>query len=413
LLLLHFTFGWWGLRAGYSFDDLMNIGRSIQFPASEQARDVLLFFWPSSVYRPLPELVLRGFYEAFGSNPLPLRILTHGLILANVWAAYRFFRLFVPAGVALAACIPLAHHPGFQLFYASGGFLFDHLCFLFYFVAARSYWTGRWGVFLVFYILALNSKEMAVTLPAVLLLLEFTRRGTWTWKRLSPLIAAALMAGAFILGRVLGPGGVSSIGSYQPDYSLTALGRHLVRFSGEFYLLSAFWPLALLGACAGTRDRAALAGYALAIVGFLPIAFLDRGLEQAYIPAAGLSLLAANLLTRLLRGPAPAFAAMYAWIIVVSSVNVMRPEDGLAESGRIHRVLADIQSMNLQLPRGSRVLFLEDPFPESRHASNLLLFQIARHGEVRVDWVSEGATPQSQPYAAVLTTKGGHVTLVR
>jgi len=100
-------------------------------------------------------------------------------------------------------------------------FIYDILCFTFYFLAFNYYLTIRarglrlkiWqvAVFLLLYIGALESKEMAVTLPAILLLYEalWHAPGRWSWRSvwrwvgteaLPPLVAGAVTL-VYILAR--------------------------------------------------------------------------------------------------------------------------------------------------------------------------------------------------------------------
>jgi len=119
----HLSFTPWGLTSGFTFDDLMNLGRSLQYSKASIVRDVVLFFRPSPLFRPWGELWYRLVYESFGFNPLPYRICIHLLMACNVVLTYRVFVLVGGVrSVALMAALIMSYHPELQVFLLNTGF---------------------------------------------------------------------------------------------------------------------------------------------------------------------------------------------------------------------------------------------------------------------------------------------------
>jgi hypothetical protein len=162
------------------------------------------------------------------------------IVLANAYWVYVFARILgctelVSAMAALIAC----YHVGLRDIYYNTSFIYDVLCFFFYFAAFLYYARIRrrgqllrgWqlALFLGLYICALNSKEMAVTLPLVLGVYEcmyhgrpeFSWRGTLGWLRGSG--RAAILAGVltllYIYGKTFGPDAMANSSGYHPVFS--------------------------------------------------------------------------------------------------------------------------------------------------------------------------------------------------
>jgi len=261
----HLCFTAWGLTSGFTFDDLMNLGRSLQYSKASIVRDVVLFFRPSPLFRPWGELWYRLIYESFGFTPLPYRICIHLLMACNVVLTYRVFVLVGGIrSVALMAALIMSYHPELQVFLFNTGFCYDLWCYFFYFLALAVYLRhpelrGRdLAVVLVLFVLALGSKETAVTLPVILLTLELAKGGQWTLRRAVPLLATGAVSAAFVLGRVYGVGGIGSLGGgYQAEFTLTkamtqgaALVRQFFLFDQGLVLLAL---IVVAGALTGSR----------------------------------------------------------------------------------------------------------------------------------------------------------------
>jgi hypothetical protein len=172
---------WRGLTESFSGDDMMNLYHAWDFPLRHL---IVANLTPlNKVYRPAGAVFYRVLYDLFGLHPFPFRIAIYCLLLVNIALLYWLAKLIsgsTEIGI-LAALIGAYHNRAIDM-YVSGGTVYDVLCFTFYVLAICVYVRARqsgasldWRssvVFLALNVLALNSKEMAATLPVVLLAYE-------------------------------------------------------------------------------------------------------------------------------------------------------------------------------------------------------------------------------------------------
>src|ERR1019366_9326030 len=171
-LLVIIAFGWLllfahnGLWAQFSIDDLTNLhGYLSRSPAALMVDN--LRYWSTS-YRPMDGLFYIVLYRWFGFDPLPFRERALAITL----------RLSGSREVAFLALLLAAYHAWFVDLYYSTGTVYDLLCYCFYLGAFNLYLGVRGqgltlasrplGILIALYVCALNAKEMAVTLPAML-----------------------------------------------------------------------------------------------------------------------------------------------------------------------------------------------------------------------------------------------------
>jgi hypothetical protein len=140
--------------------------------------------------------------------------------------------------VAFLAILAFCYHPFVADLVFVGEFIYDVLCGLFYFAALTYYVHIREKgsyfhplqlvLFLVLYVCALNSKEMAVTLPVIVLIYELlnTLRWaswnaflSWTWRCATPSLIAGAMTAIYLYNKIYGTGSVTRFDSYRPSYS--------------------------------------------------------------------------------------------------------------------------------------------------------------------------------------------------
>ena len=436
LISYHLRFSWFGLSAGFTFDDLMNLGRAIQFGWSEALCDTVLFAKPSHLYRPVGALFYRLIHSFAGADPQPYRIACHALIGLNGLLAFALFhRLSGRVAVAALAVIPLVHHPERQLFYVNSGYCYDLLCFAFTMAALLVYAgararghevTGlRLAWFSGLFVLALGSKEVAVAIPVTILAYELVTPGRWSRRRTVPLLVTGGAVAIFLAGRVLSEAGLAAIGNYAPQWDAGAVLRRMRDFVEACCLLPGWAGLGLTALALFARQRAAVTGLALAVAAELPVAVLERPFEASYLASAGWSLAAAvalvwfiNRLTcpllQLSWTAALLFLVALTWFWTQSTARALNPRAALEEGRRISRISADLRALRLDLRPPARVFFVEDPFPESRYATTFLLTILSSDpggsGEtIRVDWASEGARYDPAQHVALLTTIAGRV----
>jgi hypothetical protein len=168
--------------------------------------------------------------------------------------------------------------------------------------------------FLALYNCALNCKEMAVTLPVIVLIYEFLKSHGWAdskaflrWIRYdaAPSLIAGLLTVLYIYGKTHGSGSLASLDPYRPKYSWDNFTASNGRFVGELLFAGqAITPITLLILWAFVfvygfirRDRMLqLMAFWIVIVP-LPLAFIVpmRGDARLYLLLFGWAMIFATL----------------------------------------------------------------------------------------------------------------------
>lgn len=169
-----------GLFISLSEDDLMNLHFGMREPLD---RLLLANLFPfTTVYRPMGSAVYVAMFEAFGFNPISYRSISYGILLLSCVALYQLTKKIDGRVTASSiAAIFAAFHSRFLHIYSEGSYLYDILCGMFFLAAVAFYVArrnrgplscGEIGVVYLLWAAAVNSKEIALTLPAVLLVYE-------------------------------------------------------------------------------------------------------------------------------------------------------------------------------------------------------------------------------------------------
>ena len=419
-------FTWRGLLIYYTGDDLMNLYGYWSQPVSALVK-ANLFFW-TPYYRPFGGLIYRPLFAIFGFNPYPEYVIFFAAMLFNLWLAYRLFsRLGGSREIGAIAALLWAFHGKFDYLYYNGGSLYDVFCFLFYssalliYLRARSEgrFLGVWGIlgFLVCLVCALNSKEMGVTLPAIVFLYELIFhppdlggvRTVFRWLFREGRVA--LLGGLCVLIYLpakLGSNGIAQNEAYVPSYTLarwlqdtgTFLGYVLYRNNPSVPLnVAPLTPLAivlfyavLLAIARWLRSRVALFGLLFFAITALPVSFIPPRLGFVlYLPLAGLALDAAACLVRFKESlmklvseavpaaapsagavqsrsawPLSAIALFLATAVVMGAIDKshwpMAPDP---QYSRYKITAAEFSRLYPTLPHGSRLLFVHTPMDDT------------------------------------------------
>ena len=162
--------------------------------------------------------------------------------------------------------------------------------------------------------MALNCKEMAVTLPVIVLIYEFLKSPGWTdWKAFlrwiqtyaTPSLIAGLLTIFYIYGKTHGSGSLASLDPYQPKYSWDNFTASNARFVGQLLFagdtitpiaLLLLWALVFIYAFL-RRDRTLqLMAFWIVIVP-LPVAFIVpmRGDASLYLLLFGWAMIFAKV----------------------------------------------------------------------------------------------------------------------
>jgi hypothetical protein len=353
-------------RAEWTHDDLMNCYRILDTPWSVLLSDLVQFWRPTPLFRPLGELFYKAFWHFFGFDPLPWRLACGGLMIANAFIlGHLATRLSSSLSVGLAATVLSSFHSLWLHLYLNSGTIFEILAFTFVYLGLVWYteFHDPWGATLLL-ILGLNAKESAVLLPVYIVLYELL------WRRRIPWLFCALSGAvclAFIFGRVYGPGGLASIGNYQPTYSLAA---YLNSFRAYFAPLI-LWKSAPLWACLLLafsplllRHRLAAFSTAIFAFGILPLAFVpDRGLEGVYIACAALPLAIASILLKLPTEPNRLAGAAFFFLAAALWLPPIHTFDGWdREWVEIREFRQSLHEIYPQMPPRVQIRFESEPF---------------------------------------------------
>lgn len=359
------------LQADWSHDDLMNCYRALEASYRSIFTDIFAFWQPTPFYRPLGQMFYKLLFDQYGLSQLPYRIAVSSLLVTNAYLlGILGWRLSGNWIFGLAVAAVCAYHPYWAHLYLNTGTIFEILAFTFVFLGLLLHVelrTKAWGPLPVFacFVLAVNAKESGILLPPFVVLYELI----W-WRRIPWRTALLLGAGAvaFIFGRVYGPGGVSTIGMYEPAYNWQS---YLARFQSYFGHLILWksapaWTCILLCALpALTRSKEGVFASLVFPLGILPLAFVpERGLEAVYVASAALALGVGALVIKL-----PKERLQLAGLILVAAglVKIFPP---LKDRGGWETEQTDIRAFHEQLkqlapqmPSNVQIRFEKEPFP--------------------------------------------------
>ena len=423
-----------GVDAYFTPDDMMNLYVSWSAsPAGLLIND-----------RPLGALVYRAMFAVFGLHPLGYRLVCFALLLANLALLYRFCRsLSGSREVAALACLLGAYHAHLADLYYSTGTIYDLLCCLFFLLAFNLYLNVResaaclsWrqtAAVLALYVCALASKEMAVLLPVYVLLYEWPRvlRIRFLWM-------AVPLTAAYAAWKVAGPHAMTANPAYAVHPSL-----HVFLASWKAYLNDLFYgaitfstiKLVLLWAAVTlfavlARRRYIWMAWCILMLGVLPFIFIaPRGFFVMYLVLPGWYLFAAAALVSLREQIArwaepldvqPAQLALFV-VVALFLIPLHRAEKPggkawvAASHQQVRAVLGVLEQRYPTMPKGSRVLFLSDPYDPGDWILTSM-FRLEYHDqELRVDRARENPSLSSQQdaYTHIFTLDGNGLQVLK
>jgi hypothetical protein len=332
---LHFAFP--AVHGGFRDDEMMNIGicwcagalksllANVAFWKLFVCPGSALYDLPLYLYRPGGAVYYLPLYHFFGLDPLPYRIAQISILVASIPLVYYLCRrLGSSRCIAFLAVLALCYHPRLAGLVFVGAFVYDVLCGLFYFAALAYYVNIRErGAslsplqllgFLALYVMALNCKEMAVTLPVIVLIYEFLKSHSWVdWKAFllwirsyaTPSLIAGFLTVFYIYGKLHGSGSLASLDPYRPKYSWDNFTASNAKFVGQLLFaghtitpaaLLLLWVLVFIYAFL-RRDRTLqLMAFWIVIVP-LPLAFIVpmRSDASLYLPLFGWAMIFAKV----------------------------------------------------------------------------------------------------------------------
>lgn len=390
-------------RAHFRLDEMANLYGHWRTPTWKTGLAVLAVW--TKVVRPMGAIYYLPLYRLFGLDPAPFGAVRIALLFANT---VLFWRLAARIGrsewIAILAAFPVAYHADLGNLAYQGAFVYDILCGGFFFAALLYYIRCRrrrahlgireYCVFLGLYLAALGSKEMAVSLPVLVVAYELLfagRKASW-----GPTLASAAITAVFILGKTTGADALTAMSGYRPEFSWARFSESSVRFLNTIFYTDSFnmpgvlalWGLLLiLGIWKLTRpmsDPRWLFLWIWVMVTPLPLAFLPgRGAATLYIVAAGWAMIGAmaarflvRWLSRRLFGDFPRRWGMTVGLLAAVTLYAHETQrrdrrlsvDYLSEGQETQQVIDQFKTLQTRPAPGSQVVFLHDPFPASYHA---------------------------------------------
>jgi hypothetical protein len=323
---LHFALP--SLRGGFGADELMNM-YFYWHPGILRCLWANVCFW-SDFHRPAGALYYLPLYHFFYLNPEPYRIVQVGIVAASIPIIYWLSRLLTSSrAVAFLGAIVVSYHADLANLVFRGSFIYDALCGLFYFAALAYYIHVREkgtnlrplqvAIFLLLYICALNSKEMALTLPLIALIYEILKwlhASNWkllvrhNWRSAVPPLVAGALTAIYIYGKTHGSNSLITHDVYRPRYSWHTFLASNAQFVSELrFDHRPILPVALLLLWAGVfvyafarRDRTLQLMAFWVVLVPLPIAFIRpiRGGACLYLLLFGWAIIFAKLASDLI-----------------------------------------------------------------------------------------------------------------
>jgi hypothetical protein len=394
-----------GLFAYFTPDDMMNLYGS--------------WFRPGDTDRYAGTLVYRAIFAVFGLNPLPYRAVCMLLLLVNLGLVYKVCtHLSNSREIGALACLLGAYHAHLADLYYSTGTIYDLLCAAFYLGAFLLIMQpSRWRVAatLVLYVAALMAKEMAITLPAVVLVYVLLYRRPVSLKReIRVLIPIAAISAAFLAYKIAGPRRMLDNPDYRLTFTWSAFVENWQHYTFDlFYGRMTFTPLRivllwaiLLAVAALLRRRVLLFAFAYLVIAMLPVAFIPpRGFFAIYLALPGWYLfIAAALVAARDRIMMPRLwlqAATFASVAIILVPLHMRQKpvgsQWVADAHQTVRVVVGhLREIAGPLPPAAKILFVSDPYPKDEWMLTFIFRLYYRDEQIRVDRARAMRTPPDQ-----------------
>lgn len=457
-----FLVSWDTLKAQFSDDEMLAIW-TYWSPPPLRLLESQFMIW-RGYFRPLGGLFFFPLYKVFGLNPVGFHAVLLVLLLVGAYQMYRLARALGSGDVTCAMVVLIAcYHGGLNNLYYNSVFIFDVLCGIFFFATMAYYvrirssgrllTAGPTAVLLALYLCTLNSKEMGITLPAVLLAYEWLFHGSpgFAWKRFSAWLRgsgrvifwAGILDLVFIYGKRFGQYGLMKDPSYAPVISWDRFLDFQERYIGDiFYHLPRFgWIMTLVVWAAVTylawrrKNRLLRFCWWYIVLTPLPLAFLI-GRDQAclYVPLAGWAVLAGTLfeswlpaLTRVVaaeptfqRMPVGRVRALTATavmaVMALASWSYKKTEiepGNLTVAPLTAAVIEQFRAVKPQVRPGSKVVFLADPFNSFDMAMIAELWFGDRRTRVRLNQKTPLSAGEIAAADAVFTWKDGKLIRVK
>jgi hypothetical protein len=403
ILLFFIFFSYSGLFAYFTFDDgtaVVANQRHFEVSMWRNLLNVLTVF--TTAYRPLGTFFWRPLYAMFGYNPLPYRVAMQLIMALNFGLAYVLARrLEVTREAAALTTLIFCYNASMADLFYDTCTVTDVICFTFYALACMAYVLGRQsgnpltrnriiGV-VVFYALALDSKELAVAIPGILTIYEVLYHYRDFRDKQKALRVGGVLLAMFVIGAIYLKVKVADMGqnaAYAPHATVGWVVKNVAHYVRTllyipdtsvntlqaWLILVGFMALAIL-----VRSRAAVFGVLFFVTAVIPVAVIARRAGYcAYIPYFGLALAAgailanarAYIMQRIKRPYLETRTAVMLFLVVavfLTRAHMVRrqPGNGYFEwtTPPVVAMMDDFRRTIPEFPPDARVLLAEDPWP--------------------------------------------------
>ena len=396
------------LYTGFSQDDLMNLYFAWREPWADIFKSNV--FLPTATFRPFGTLFYRSVLDQFGYDAPPFRIICYVVLWVNLPVAYWFVKRVTGSREVglLAAILHSVHANYFPLYYGSGN-CYDLFAFLFFYLAfgiAIGPGPTTWKRILavaVLYGLALNSKEIAAPLPALLLayIVLFRR----PWRDLRVVLATGVIGVLSVLARFARPDSLITQQAYAPVLTfqryLESTTKYLTELTNQHFwtpATSAYLLLAMAAVAVLARSRVLSLAWLLVVVGSAPAAFIEpRGLATYYLPLLGYGMYLAAALVRIresvmrsrrrgavLASQVALFCFIYAGLWRWNARTERDLPQYWQEWSHIQTAIRDFRSHPEWFPQKGSLLLVEDPFGEWEWATTFIASVVGNSRDLRI-----------------------------
>jgi len=331
--------------------------------------------------------------------------------------------------MAVIAALLGAYHNRLIDIYIFGGMIYDVLCFTFYvsalcvYIRARSGGAAlRWRAFVAFIalnILALNSKEMAATLPVVLLAYELLYQRTYLLRKPGAIqkLAPALVSLTMTIGATVIRTGAGTVFSGNAAYAIHPSVRQFFlttrQMLDDLFLLHAgtisttkavLIFVAIWGIATCVRSRPLMFAAFFITVAPLPVNFIEpRGFFPMYLTLAGWAMYFAILmvasrnwlLEKVWRRPMlpagwqPERVALFVCVLwALFDIHARDQARSFVDADRltapIRSLAGSLTRIHAPMPKGGSVLFLSYAI-EDRWQPVFIVRLFYRDPTIRVD----------------------------
>ena len=275
-----------GAYKGYFDEDALdNLGLARELSITDFTTGLLTpHFYPNN-FRPAGLLYFRALEQTAGLYFPPYVVSLHALHLVSLCLIYWLLRrLRLEMFGACAGALFFSFHMAvFDVFWKPM-YVFDLLCGLFCLASMLLYLNNRWVVSLLAFWLAYRAKEVAIMLPFVLIVYEYTL-GKRQWRRLIPFFTISAWFGlqALLTNQ-------QRQNDYTLHFDLTSIWKCAVFYSSQIFLIP-YLGLAIL-LLFFWKDRRVLFGVSAFCLLLIPMLLLPGRLFAAYlyVPLIGLAI---------------------------------------------------------------------------------------------------------------------------